>query len=211
MSDDIEKLIKNMKYQYQRMREDYNSQLTAIEAEFENERADILARNAKEIDDLFTEHRVLENTYLTQRQHDEEENAKQLEDVMSQDANKQNEQKIKLETEMQILEKCMEDMKAIYTLNEEKLKFNYEVLYEREGVNKKMMKTLQNRRRRAKITLSEVNKQFRIQSLRFQKNNIQLTNEYKQFTAWFKDLQKKYERFEKSDDNRIKEVWSMND
>ena len=47
------------------MREDYNSQLTAIEAEFENERADILARNAKEIDDLFTEHRVLENDYLT--------------------------------------------------------------------------------------------------------------------------------------------------
>ena len=61
---------------------------------------------------------------------------------MSQDANKQNEQKIKLETEMQILEKCMEDMKAIYTLNEEKLKFNYEVLFEREGVNKKMMKVL---------------------------------------------------------------------
>ena len=86
---------------------------------------------------------------------------------MSQDANKQNEQKIKLETEMQILEKCMEDMKAIYTLNEEKLKFNYEVLFEREGVNKKMMKVLQNRRRRAKITLSEVTKQFRNQSSRF--------------------------------------------
>ena len=149
------------------MREDYNNQLKTIEAEFENERADILARNLKEIEDLFTEHRVLENNYLTQRQHDEEENAKQLEDVMSQDANKQNEQKIKLETEMQILEKCMEDMKAIYTLNEEKLKFNYEVLFEREGVNKKMMKTLQNRRRRAKITLSEVTKQFRIQSSRF--------------------------------------------
>jgi dynein regulatory complex protein 1 len=130
---------------------------------------------------------------------------------MSADANKQNETKIKLETEMQILEKCMEDMKAIYTLNEEKLKFNYEVLFEREGVNKKMKKTLNNRKRRAKITLGEVTKQFRIQSQRFQSDNIALTNEYKQFTAWFKDLQKKYERFEKSDDNRIKEVWSMND
>lgn len=112
---------------------------------------------------------------------------------------------------MQILEKCMEDMKAIYTLNEEKLKFNYEVLFEREGVNKKMMKVLQNRRRRAKITLSEVTKQFTNQSSRYQQQNIKLTNEYKQFTAWFKDLQKKYERFEKSDDNRIKEVWTMND
>ena len=59
---------------------------------------------------------------------------------------------------MQILEKCMEDMKAIYTLNEEKLKFNYEVLFEREGVNKKTKKTLNNRKRRAKITLSEVQK-----------------------------------------------------
>ena len=76
MSDDIEKLIKNMKYQYQRMREDYNSQLTAIEAEFENERHDILARNENEIKDLFNEHRVLEQDYLAQRQHDEEENAR---------------------------------------------------------------------------------------------------------------------------------------
>ena len=164
MTDDIENLIKNMKFQYQKMREDYASQLTLIEGEFDNERNDILLRNAKEIEDLFTEHRVLEKKYLDQRQQDEEDNAKQLEEVMSADANKQNETKIKLETEMQILEKCMEDMKAIYTLNEEKLKFNYEVLFEREGVNKKMKKTLNNRKRRAKITLGEVTKQFRIQS-----------------------------------------------
>mgnify|MGYP003338351460 CR=1 FL=1 len=36
---------------------------------------------------------------------------------------------------MQILEKCMEDMKAVYRLNEEKLEFNYKVLKEREKVN----------------------------------------------------------------------------
>ena len=47
---------------------------------------------------------------------------------MSSDANKQAEQKIKLETEMQILENCMEDMKAVYRLNEEKLYFNLIVL-----------------------------------------------------------------------------------
>lgn len=161
------------------MRDDYNKELVAIEQEFDNERADILGRNKKEIEDLFHQHKEIETKYLEQRQADEESNAKALEDVMSQDANKQNEQKIKLETEMQILEKCMEDMKAIYTLNEEKLKFNYEVLFEREGVNKKMMKVLQNRRRRAKITLSEVTKQFRNQSSRYQQQNIRLTNEYK--------------------------------
>ena len=53
---------------------------------------------------------------------------------MRQDANKQAEQKIKLETEMQILEKCMEDMKAVYKLNQEKLRFNHAVLEERQTV-----------------------------------------------------------------------------
>jgi dynein regulatory complex protein 1 len=51
-----------------------------------------------------------------------------LENQKSQDANNQAEQKIKLEKEMQILEKCMEDMKAVYRLNEEKLEFNTKVL-----------------------------------------------------------------------------------
>ena len=44
--------------------------------------------------------------------------------MRSEDANNQAEQKIKLEKEMQILEKCMEDMKAVFRNNEEKLEFN---------------------------------------------------------------------------------------
>ena len=64
---------------------------------------------------------------------------------MSQDANKQAEQKIKLETEMQILEKCMEDMKAVYKLNQEKLNFNYDVLNERQQVFTKQKKGLKSK------------------------------------------------------------------
>lgn len=43
---------------------------------------------------------MVETNFLQKRQEEEALNAKQLEDVMSQDANKQAEQKIKLETEM---------------------------------------------------------------------------------------------------------------
>lgn len=83
MSDDIEKLINNMKHQYTQMRDDYNKELVAIEQEFDNERADILGRNKKEIEDLFHQHKEIETKYLEQRQKDEEDNAKALEDVMS--------------------------------------------------------------------------------------------------------------------------------
>ena len=92
----------------------------------------------REIEDLLHQHKEIETKYLEQRRADEESNAKALEDVMSQGTNQQNKQNIKLEIEIQILEKCMEDMKAIYTLNEEKLKFNCEVLFERESVTLKV-------------------------------------------------------------------------
>jgi len=47
---------------------------------------------------------------------------------------------------MQTLEKCMEDMKAIFKLNDEKLKFNFKVLREREKVNKQTGESLKKRR-----------------------------------------------------------------
>lgn len=41
--------------------------------------------------------------------------------------------------------------------------------------------------------------------------NNQYTKEYKLFTNEFIKLQKRFERFERADDKRIKEIWSMND
>jgi dynein regulatory complex protein 1 len=58
-----------------------------------------------------------------------------------------------LEKEMQILEKCMEDMKAVYRLNEEKLDFNTRVLDERSEVNRKSEVMLKKRKNRYKVTL----------------------------------------------------------
>ena len=113
------------------MRDHYDQQLQSIEADFDRERTAILSRNKEEIEQLFNDHKKIESDYLDKRLDEESANAKQLEEVMSQDANNQAKQKITLETEMQILEKCMEDMKAVYKLNQEKLEFNYNVLNER--------------------------------------------------------------------------------
>lgn len=72
----------------------------------------------------------------------EEDYQQQLEQLRTKDANDQAEQKRKLETEMQVLEQCMEDMKAVYKLNEEKLDFNLKVLKERKLVNEGIIKSL---------------------------------------------------------------------
>lgn len=147
---------------------------------------------------------------MARRSQDYEKYTYELEKLKTQDANDQAEQKIKLEKEMQILQKCMEDMKAVYRLNEEKLEFNYRVLKERDKVNKQTLDNLKKRERKYKDVLRTVTKKFKTQHKGFTKDNKQMTKEYKKFTKEFLLLQKKYERFEKSDKNRFNEIWSMN-
>lgn len=181
-NDDIDELIKSMRKQFLDMRQDYTDQLNNIENAFLNERELILEKNAKEIKDLFDEHRKLEEYFQRKRADDEESYSKQLEDLRSKDANDQAEQKIKLEKEMQILEKCMEDMKAVYRLNEEKLEFNHKVLKEREKVNSNTINGLKNKDRRNKDILRTVKDKFETQSKNYQKDNMKLTEDYKKFT-----------------------------
>ena len=111
---------------------------------------------------------------------------------------------------MQTLQKCMEDMKAVYRLNEEKLDFNHKVLKDREAVNKNTIENLKKKQRKMKNMLRTVKEKFEIQSKKYVKENKNSTRDYKKFTKEFLSLQKKYERFEKSDKNRFTEVWSMN-
>ena len=140
----------------------------------------------------------------------ENEYTDDLEKLKTQDANDQNEQKIKLEKEMQILQKCMEDMKAVFKLNEEKLDFNHKVLFEREKVNKTTIESLKRKRRHYQEVLRTVTEKYKSQIMLAAKFNKDMTKDYKKFTREFLLLQKKYERFEKSDKNRFQEIWTMN-
>ena len=89
---------------------------------------------------------------------------------------------------MQTLEKCMEDMKAIFKLNDEKLKFNYTVLKQREKVNKSTAENLKKRKAEVLEAVRGEKSKFTRQSTKYQKINVSLTKDYKNYTTIFKDL-----------------------
>ncbi len=101
---------------------------------------------------------------------------------------------------MQILEKCMEDMKAVYKLNEQKLDFNLRVLEEREKVNTATKISLKNKVNRYLTNRITIRTRLGDQIKYFKEKNIKLTTAYKRITEQFKELQEKFRRFESSDD-----------
>lgn len=170
----------------------------------------MLEHNTLEIEKLFKEHKDIETNFESRRAQQEEEFARELEKVRNDDANAQAQSKIDLEKEMQILEKCMEDMKAVYKLNEEKLNFNHRVLQEKIRVNENTLKSNKDKERKARENKRAVIIRYNKEQKKAQKANKDLTIQYKKLTKQFTDLQTKFENFCKADEVRIKEVFEMN-
>lgn len=175
------------------------------------ERDQILISNNDEIKELFNKQKQAEEAAMQSRYELEENHILELENIRTKDANSSAEQKIRLETEMQILEKAMEDMRAVYQLNEEKLDFNLRVLKERQKVNTTMLSMLKNKIRKNREGLGRQIEQYNTENLRFKNANVKLTEDYKRITQQFKELQKKFRHFEKSDNARFNEIWAMNE
>lgn len=96
------------------MRNEYAHQLEVIEETFLAERAELLKANKEEIDSLFDRHKELEAESTEKRHQLEEANAEELERIRADEAGTFHDQKILLETDLQIIEKALEEMKAIY-------------------------------------------------------------------------------------------------
>ena len=85
-----------------------------------------------------------------------EEDQRQLEAQRVQDTEDYNILKIKLETEIQTLEQQLEEMRATYQLNQEKLDYNYRVLVERDSENTNTIKQQKKKLTRMADVLSSL-------------------------------------------------------
>lgn len=208
---DIEKMITLMRKQYISLRDEYLLQLVAIEDAFMAERNELIKANRNEIDDLFRKHKELEDKNTHARQTLEEENADELERKREEDANTLQKTKISVETNLQGLETYMEDMKAVYQLNLEKLQYNVKILKERKGENETTKEDLNKRKRILHANYLAMNQKVEEKEKEFTKINTLLTNKFKKISKAFNELRKKFRHFEKADTQKFNEIWNMNE
>ncbi len=98
-----------------------------------------------EMDNLFNSHVDLEKNWVEERDQREENFTKEIEKLRIRGAKAYADLKINLETEIQNLEKCLEDMKALYQLNQEKLDYNLKVLKEKHEENQHLSDELKRK------------------------------------------------------------------
>jgi len=209
--DDIELLLERMTRQFTQLRKTFDDELEEIETSFMQERAELMHANQQELSALMQKRLDKEEQYMEARRRRVDEDQRQLEAQRVQDNEDLNILKIKLETEIQTLEQQLEEMRATYQLNQEKLDYNYRVLVERDSENTNTIKQQKKKLTRMADILSNLKARYAREERRFKNENQELTEEYKRITEQFKDLQSKFQHFEVADTKRYRDVWQMNE
>ncbi|XP_074656888.1 dynein regulatory complex protein 1-like [Tubulanus polymorphus] len=210
-AEDIDLMVERMEEQIKNLMKAYREELNEIENAFVNERKDLLETDMKKWEQMMGQRRDKELDYMSQREKRVDDYAQQLQQLRVQDAEEYNMVKIKLETDVQILEQQLQQMRATYQLNQEKLEYNFQVLKKRDEEN-----TITKSQQKRKITrLQDVLNNLKIKLAKQEKlykdENQSLMEDYKRITEQFKELQKKSKHFISTDAKKFHDIWCMNE
>lgn len=117
-----------MREQYFALRDQSIQELEEIQKKFEAERKSFIEKSKSEVDQCFKKHINMESSFAESRRRQEEEFQKAIEKLRVDGMQTYTTTKIKMENDIQNLEKCYEEMKALYQLNTEKLDYNLKIL-----------------------------------------------------------------------------------
>ncbi|KAI8917106.1 sperm tail-domain-containing protein [Powellomyces hirtus] len=210
-AEEIDTLLRRMETHHRAFQTTLREELERIERAFIEERTDLIDSNVKEIDTLFTNRGRNEGKYMQERADRVEDHVVQLQALRVHDAEEYNLVKIKLETDVQVLEQQLQQMRATYQLNTEKLEYNYQVLKKRDEENGTILGTQKRKIGRLTDHLHNLKAKMSKQEKSFQSEYMGLTDDYKRITEQFKELQKKFRHFQIADGKKFREVWTMND
>lgn len=210
-SEDVETLLSQIRSEYKEMQSEYDKEIDAIEDAYLDERDRIIADHTADIDQLFESRRNKELMYKDTKQKREEQYQKEIEELITKGADQYNKLKIELEMNIQTLKQQLEEIRATYQLNTEKLEYNYRVLTELDVEKNAELTRYKRRLTRLKDQLNHYATKFNQMNSSDSKMNNDLTENYRRLTQKYKDLQAKFRHFEVADTQKFDEVWGMHE
>ncbi|GAB1297254.1 Dynein regulatory complex protein 1 [Apodemus speciosus] len=210
-SEDITLLLERMEEQVKNVMKNFRQELIHIEKAFETERQELLSSNKKKWERALQAHNAKELEYLINRMKKVEDYEKQLNKQRVWDCEEYNTIKIKLEQDVQILEQQLQQMKATYQLNQEKLEYNFQVLKKRDEESTVIKSQQKRKLNRLHDVLNNLRTKYTKQIRQFRDDNQSLTSDYKRLVTQFKDLQKALRHFIIIDEEKFREIWLMNE
>ena len=208
-AEDVDLILERMEDQVKTIMRGYREELEEIEKAFVAERAALLRQHISTWDKEMEKRKQVEVEYLKERERRIDDHEQQLQHLRQQNAEEYKKIMMKFEKEIQALQQQIEQMKATFQLNAEKLEYNFHVLKKRDEEN--MITISQQKRKITKLqdVLTNLRKKLSKQEEQYQVESVAITEEYRKNSQQFADLQKKYKLFQAADAKKFEEIWEM--
>ncbi|XP_018585901.2 dynein regulatory complex protein 1-like [Scleropages formosus] len=210
-AEHVDLMIERMEEQIKNLMRCYREELDQIEKVFSEERKELLSSNRRVWEQMAHERRDKELDFLVQRMRKVEECEILLQKLRMEDEEEYNMVKIKLDNDVQTLEQQLQQMKATYQLNQEKLEYNFQVLKKRDEENiatksqqKRKITRLQDAINNLKMRCAKQEKQAR-------EENQSLSDDYQRVMQQYRDVHQKMRHFVTTDAKKFDEIWLMNE
>jgi dynein regulatory complex protein 1 len=210
-ADDIELLVERMEEQAHSLIKAFHEELEEIERVYAIERQDLVTSGISTVKDKTQERSDMEAHYLKVRDERIEENEAKLNHLRVSSREELHEIKIKLETDVQNLQQQIQQMKATFHLNAEKLEYNFQVLKKRDEENVIIISQQKRKITKLQDTLNNLRMKLAKQEKSNQSGVESLLAEYQKNIDQYKELQKKFKHFQSVDVNQFTEIWRMNE
>jgi dynein regulatry complex protein 1 len=209
--EEIASLLGRIRSEFKELRQEYEVEMETIENAYMDEREALVGTLTAEIDSLFEKRKNKENEYKESKQKREDMYQKEIEDLITRGADQHNKLKIELEMNIQTLKQQLEEIRATYQLNTEKLDYNYRVLTELDVEKTAELTRYKRRLTKLKDQLNQYVAKYTEMETADNKTNSELTEDYRRLTHKYKDLQAKFRHFEVADTQKYQEIWTMHD
>jgi len=210
-AEEIDLLLERMDQQYHTFRDTLQQEIDQIEKAYMTERTELIEKNINDINELYDIRRQKEEQYEKDRAERVDDQMKSLETLRVNDSDEYTSVKIKLEIDVQVLEQQLQQMRATYQLNTEKLEYNYQVLNKREEENIAILTSQKRKITRLSDIINVLHNKINNQNKQFNQENQSLTEDFKRITDQFKGLQKKFRHFQVCNKVKFRNVWKMNE
>ncbi|ORX54721.1 hypothetical protein BCR36DRAFT_282870, partial [Piromyces finnis] len=210
-AEEIDLLLERMDQQYHTFRDTLQQEIDQIEKAYMTERTELIEKNINEINELYDIRRQKEEQYEKDKAERVEDQMKSLEALRVNDSDEYTSVKIKLEVDVQVLEQQLQQMRATYQLNTEKLEYNYQVLNKREEENIAILTSQKRKITRLSDIINVLHNKINNQDKQFNQENQSLNEDFKRISEQFKGLQKKFRHFQICNKIKFKNIWKMNE
>ena len=210
-AEDIESILQKIRKEFSELQGEFDKEFESIEDAFLEERERSIHEHTSEIDALFETRKTKEVFYKDSKQKREEFCQKEIDVLITKGVDQHTKLKIELELNIQTLKEQLEEIRATYQLNTEKLDYNYRVLTDLDVEKQTELLKYKKRLTKLKDQLSGFVTKYTDLELSETKINDDLTEDYRRLTRKYKDLQAKFRHFEISDTQKFEEVWGMHE